>query len=278
MNDVSGAKSSSSSRPLLVLAVLLAGVAGYLMWMYGRHLERTFNPGSPTDVVVAKVTLTAGTKLRLKDLQRRRIPSNYVRSGTVRASDVTDVEKRTLINGLEPGDQLMWSDISGGEEKQPTLGEFLSKTERAMTIRVDRVSSGGGNIKPGDRVDVMASLRNPQKGSDVTVTLLKNVAVIATGRRLGRVAPVVRRALRDRGFDTVTLLLHDAEEAEMLTFAQNQGKLDLVVRSPESVNEADDGNQELSSGSDFSTIFGVQRKKIQVRRDKKIEILRSRGR
>lgn len=276
MND-SSAATSTSSRALLVLALLLAGVAAYLMWMYGRHLEQTYQPGTPEEVVTARVQLTAGTKLRMVDLQRRSMPANYIRSGVVRARDVGEVEGRTLVNGLEAGDPLQWSDMAGSNEKSATLGEFLSKAERAMTIRVDKVSSAGGNLKPGDRVDVMATLVNPQKGRDVTITLLKNVAVLATGTKVGRSALRVNPNLY-RGFDTVTILLHDAEEAEMLTFAQNQGKLDLVVRSPESMNEPDESNGDLSSGSDFTTIFGVQRKKIQVRRDKKIEILRSKGR
>ena len=274
MNKTRPSDHSASSRPLVIIAVVLAGLAGYLMWMYGRQLEQRYRPGTPVEVVVAATRLASGTTLRLMDLRGREVPDGYVRSGAVRVRDIDEAENRTLVNGLEPGDVLLWSDLSGGEDRQTTLGKHLDKTQRALTIRVNRVSSAGGNLRPGDRVDVMATLVNPNKGVDTTVTLLQNVSVIATGNKIGRESATGyadRRAKAE--FDTVTLLLHDAKEAQMLTFAQNQGKLDLVVRSPESVEDGDDASEDTQYATDYSTIFGKERKVIQKRR-RQIEILR----
>ncbi len=253
----------------MILSLVMAGLAGYLMWMFGRSLEQQYQPGQPISVLVANRSLQPRARLKKGDLIVRSIPENYVHPTAIRQGEFLDVENQVLANGLVVGQPLLWSDIEGNTDQSRSLGDYLKDSERALTIRADSISSAGGNLRPNDRVDVLATLSKPRTGEEVMVSLLQNVTVLATGRRIGNSRAPNVGSRKKGSHETVTLLLHTAEEAQLLSFAHHKGNLTLVVRNPNDI----ESSQPEPVG--YTAIFGEERKQIQARRDKRIKILRA---
>jgi pilus assembly protein CpaB len=103
---------------------------------------------------------------------------------------------------------------------------------RAMSISVSGAASVSNMVRPSDRVDVLGTFTLPSKTMAgetelVTLTILQNVVVLATGQE-------TTESFSGGGanYSTVTLEVTPSE-AEVLTFAeQMRGRLTLTLRSP----------------------------------------------
>lgn len=128
------------------------------------------------------------------------------------------------------------------EKKDIPQGAFSLRTppgKRALTVMIDSLSAVGGLINAGDYVDVIAHLKvpdedNPSKKSNqkVTTVLFQNIQVLAVGTSFIPVgtAEVYKAQQKARSLN-ITLAL-EPEEATLLTFAKDNGKLQLSLRSP----------------------------------------------
>jgi pilus assembly protein CpaB len=92
---------------------------------------------------------------------------------------------------------------------------------------VNQVSGVSGFVLPGDRVDVLVTVRPSNNNADpITETVLQNTEVLAAGQKTQNEGnkPITVQA--------VTLLL-DPAGAQVLTHAQREGEIMLVLRNPE---------------------------------------------
>ena len=145
-----------------------------------------------------------------------------------------------------------------------------------MSIRVSPESTVHHWIEPSDRVDVVGVFRDPRSREMVSMTLLQNVIVLATGRIGGRTN---RRLLseQDKAYNTVTLQLLP-EGAEMMILAQELGSLYLTLRNAEDNEITDLGTgkttmQTLVTGERAKRISRTQAKmfKVEIIRGNKSE-------
>jgi pilus assembly protein CpaB len=100
---------------------------------------------------------------------------------------------------------------------------------RACAVRVDEVVGVAGFVLPGMRVDVLVSGNGPgvpQAEGPKVKTLLQNIQVLSAGTNIQKdndgkpiQVPVVN-------------LLVTPEQAELLSLATNQTKIQLVLRNP----------------------------------------------
>ncbi len=193
---------------------------------YVSRIESKAKGGQKIEVLVTQKAIKTGEKVDKKSLATRLVPSSYVDDNVVRAKELKDVNDLRVAVDLEPGQMVEWSDFS----KRPDplagdLAQFVQSGQRAMTIPVDGSLSMGGMLKPGHRVDILGTFaRSGQRKNRVTLTLLQNVLVLATGNDL-RVNPEDNT----NRFSTVTLSV-GLEEAELLSLAAIQGSVSLVLR------------------------------------------------
>jgi pilus assembly protein CpaB len=117
------------------------------------------------------------------------------------------------------------------------LAVLIPKGMRAVAVRVNDVVGVAGFVLPGMRVDVVISGRPPhvntQQTGTVSRTLLQNVQVLSAGQRLHTDAdgkPVQA--------PVVNLLVTPAQ-AEMLSLAGSETRIQLVLRNPMDVEAAD---------------------------------------
>jgi pilus assembly protein CpaB len=105
------------------------------------------------------------------------------------------------------------------------VSAVLKEGKRAVSVKGDKVIGLAGLIYPGNRVDVLVTIQDPQKKEDRTKLILENIPVLATGTQIqknekGEPSPV----------DVYTLEV-TPEEAERLSLAGAEGKIQLALRS-----------------------------------------------
>jgi pilus assembly protein CpaB len=98
---------------------------------------------------------------------------------------------------------------------------ILPGNMRALAVRVDDETAGGGFLHPDDRVDVIKVIhpRKPKGAQPIYEVILRNVKVLAVGKELG--APE----------NMVDTLLVNAEQADTLALASREGRIVLTLRS-----------------------------------------------
>jgi len=118
---------------------------------------------------------------------------------------------------------------------------------RAVTVRVNDIAGVAGFVLPGMRVDVLVTGHPPTSEGDITSTVLQNMLVLSAGTTL---QPDARgQAIQA---PSVTMLA-TPDQAELLTLAGNDGKIQLVLR-----NSSDD-SMEKTEGRVVSELYSNRR-------------------
>lgn len=224
------------SRKTLILA-LAGGILGvtasvmayhYLEREEAQFREQVLSKQSHNDtlVVVAKADLAAGTALGENNMATRHVPRDYVYPETVLPENFSKISGQTLIRPLSKGQPLLSSYLSEGGVTG--LSDKVKDGRRAVTINVDEVSSINGMIHPGDRIDLLFSVRGSSSGASIA-PLLQNVGVLATGSQY---APANGQPGQDKfGLSYATLTLDvTPEEAERIILAREIGILTATLR------------------------------------------------
>jgi pilus assembly protein CpaB len=181
-------------------------------------------------VVVAKAALPRGAVIEKSMLAARRIPAQWVHSGTIDPGRIGQFLGQKLAAPVQPGEPLLEFQV---EPPNTAFSATLVNGNRALTTEVDEVNSISGMLRPGDHIDLMATARSTGKGkSDVTFPLLSNVEVLATGQ-------VTRKSddgdgQRERTYTTITLSV-SPHDAQRVVVAKSSGRLTAVLRNPEDV-------------------------------------------
>ena len=123
--------------------------------------------------------------------------------------------------------------------------------KRAVGIKVDDVTAVSGFIKPGDRVDVLATMRRAgETDNPVTKVVLENIRVLAIGQETERAAPNDQTA-KDQtakpSIPSVITLEVTPNEAEKLALASTEGKVQLALRNPQNTTTVNTTGATISS-------------------------------
>jgi len=217
----------AKSLALLVLALgcgLVASI-GITQVMAKRDTDESGASSDTQLVFVATKTIPPGEPLSLEVVELVPWPKDRVPPGAI--GDFKDVDGRKCRTRLYKGEPILESKLGDGNDPS----ELVPAGYRVATVRVDAVSSGGGLIRPGDRVDLLVHMvRNPSKGilATTTRTFLQNVKVFAVNDIFDL------DSTDDEGGSmiakTVSLLVTPAQAQEVM-FAGELGKIQLVMRN-----------------------------------------------
>jgi pilus assembly protein CpaB len=192
------------------------------------------------EVVVAARDLSVGTPLAQDDIAKTMVPAAKVGRRAVLPSQFPMLLGRKLGFSIAKGDPIQWSDVEGGSTIGGTLSRSVNEGLRAISLSIGGAQGVSGMVAPGDRVDVLGTFSlpspdNPLEVQAVTLTVLQNVTVLATGQTLPNDTVENPGARRGSGYSTVTVEV-SPQEAELLVFAElTRGRLSLALRNPEDV-------------------------------------------
>jgi pilus assembly protein CpaB len=232
------------TRLLLIgfVALALGAVVSYAVY---RTLQTRSGADTPpgVEVVVAANDIAVGAKVTESDVKLVRFPAADLPSNIFHLK--TSVVGRGAILPIARGEFFLPSKLAG-ENSGAGMQSLIPPGMRAVSVRVNEVIGVAGFVVPGTRVDVLLT-GNPTGGSDQrTTTVLENVAVIATGQKLER-----NTAGEPQVTPVITLLV-SPDDAQKLTLATSQGKIQLALRNP-----LDTKQQELASVATGSLYKGV---------------------
>ncbi len=222
------------SRLLLIGFVALALGAFVSLLVYRNLQSRAATDNRPgTDVIVAAGDLPVGSKLEDKDIKVVRFPAADLPPHYY--TQKSQVLGRGVVLPVSQGEFVLPGKLAGVNAGYG-MPSLIPPGMRAVSVRVNEVVSVAGFVQPGTRVDVLLT-GNPGGGNEPqTTTVLENVAVLATGQRLER------NAAGEASTAPVITLLVSPDDAQKLTLAGNQGRIQLTLRNP-----VDTKQEELSS-------------------------------
>jgi pilus assembly protein CpaB len=211
---------------VLALVVATGGSVVLYKWLQTKtapkEVQHVKVEAEAVPVVVAAVDLAWGTKIKKEMLKtvpflKESLPTGY-------SSDPASIEGRVIITPLKPMDPVLESRIAPKSVTVGGVSAIVKQGMRAIAVKGDKVIGISGFIQPGNRVDVLVTLKDPKINGEVTKMVLSNILVLATGTEIedksGRPAPV----------DVYTLEV-DPEQGEKLGLAAAQGKLQFALRN-----------------------------------------------
>ncbi len=219
----------------LVLALASGGAAGYLALT---SMDQTplaaagpAKDGPTARVVVAARDLAVGAVLAPADLKVVDWPGTALPPGY--AQDPAGLVGRGLITAVSANEPLLARKMASKEEGGG-LAIVIPEGMRAVSVKVDEVIGVAGFVLPGARVDVLATLaENSGRDEAATRVILQNVQTLAAGQTIQRDAEGTPQTV------TVITLLVDPEQAEKLTLAATEGRIQLALRNTLDMTQTD---------------------------------------
>ena len=215
---------------VLVLALTAGGALAYATYNYMQNTPvRTVSvPTQP--VVIAAADLPLGAELKADDLKVVQWPAGDVPAGAF--GNPQEIVGRGLVVPVVRSEVILPSKLAA-KDAGAGLPPVIPPGMRAVSVRVNEVIGVAGYVLPGTRVDVVATASPSQSQTDVTSkVVLANVQVLTAGTRMEQ--------NREDGKPlqvTVVTLLVSPEQAERLTLASTEGKIQLALRNPLDASE-----------------------------------------
>src|SRR6476659_7926545 len=232
------------TRLLLIgfVALALGAIVSYTVY---RTLQtRTGGDAAPgVDVVVAANDSSVGSKVTEGDVKVVRYTAADLPANAFHLK--TSVIGRGAILPIARGEFFLPSKLAG-ENAGSGMQSLIPPGMRAVSVRVNEVSGVAGFVVPGTRVDVLLTGNPSGAAEQQTTTVLENVAVIATGQKLERTTA------GEPQLTPVITLLVSPDDAQKLTLASTQGKIQLALRNPRDTKQ-----QELAAVGTGALYRGV---------------------
>ena len=220
------------NRTRLMMIGALALAVGFLasVSVY-KNLQGKNGGSDPTvEVMVAANDLQVGSKVEQSDVKIIHIPAADLPPGAPRRK--ADVIGHGVILPISKG-QFFLPNHLAAENAGAGLPSLIPPGMRAVSVRVNDVASVSGFVTPGTRVDVLVTASTSGSSEPQTMTVLQNVQVLASGHTLER------SSTGEAQNTVVVTLLVTPEDAQRLTLATNEGRIQLALRNPVDTKQDD---------------------------------------
>jgi pilus assembly protein CpaB len=205
----------------LVISLIVGLLAGGFVFSQFKKLAQA--KSIPTVMVVVTTrAIPLGTRLQAGDLHIVNWPAAQPVQGAF--SKIDDCVNRAVITSMVPNEPLLEGKLApkdGGSGLSATIPPGM----RAVSVSVNDVIGVAGFVAPGTMVDVLVTGSMGSSGN-VTRTILENVRVLAAGQKVEQ-----EREGKPQTAPPVITLLVTPEEANALTMASTQGRIQLALRN-----------------------------------------------
>jgi len=210
---------------VLALAIAAGGTFAFGTYRYMQNVPARTAEVPTSHVVVAASDLQLGAELKATDLKAIQWPAGAVPEGSF--SNPEELVGRGLILPVVQNEPFLPSKLAP-KEAGAGLPPVIQPGYRALSVRVNDVVGVAGYVLPGTRVDVVATVNPTQQPTDITSkVILTNVLVLAAGTKIERDVENNKPVQ----VNVVTMLVNP-DEAERLTLASTEGKIQLALRNP----------------------------------------------
>ena len=214
----------------IVISLVIAVTGSYFIYQWIQtqtaptEVIRVEAESEAVPVLVAKTDIGWGTRLNAEMVTtapyfKEALPPNYV-------TKVEDVAGRIVITPIRSGEPVVKHRLAPQDIRTGGVSAILKEGHRAIAVKGDKVIGISGFVKPGDKVDVLVSVRSNRGSNDTEKTkiVLQNILVLATGTQVESGSDG-----KPHEVDVYTLEV-TPDQAEKLTLAANEGKIQLALR------------------------------------------------
>lgn len=212
---------------VFVFAVVVAGGLTFLFWkVFASRLSAPQKPPETKQVLVASRNLETGALVKEGDV------SLVAWAGPVPAQAILKKDDSVIGRGV-------MSPIYSGEPVLETrlaakgagggLAATIPEGMRAVPVRVNDISGVAGFVLPGMRVDLLILGTPPGSPSSLGTlakTLLQNIEVLSAGQNIQK-----DNEGKPISVPVITMLV-TPEQAEILSLANQDTRIQLVLRNP----------------------------------------------
>ena len=228
----------------LWISVFTALFAVFLLYSYTQEksAELTKKFGAKEKVVVATKDINEMETINETMLQIVEKPVDFLEPSAIKDPELA--VGKVALAPIKQSEQILESKVM---EPGPITGLSLQVTpgKRAVTIPVDEVRGVAKLIKPGDRVDLIASLDLGSGASQrrEVKTIMQDVVILATGIKIINELPrlfekqgkddFIRNLRGDTSFTTITVEVAPNEAQELIyILSTSPGSSFLSLRNP----------------------------------------------
>lgn len=244
------------------LSLVIAGIAMFMVYSFleGREAQFVEEYGNPSPVVVAKIDIKELELIDDRKLKIENIPKKFQMPGHFKK--IEELYNTIAAVPIKTGEQITRPRITY-PGAQSGLSRQIAVGKRALSVQVQESQAVSKLIKPGDRVDVLATIdyAGGKKERIKVKTVLQDVLVLSTGLYVTNSVPIVNLQTSETesremklnkyvNFNTVTLELTPFEVQKMIFLVSSGGSIYLTLRNN------DDKAIERISGTRLFDVLG----------------------
>jgi pilus assembly protein CpaB len=211
---------------VLIFALVVSAAASFLVYRLVVAQMANSAKAAGARVVVASHNLQNGALIKDSDLKVADWGGPVPQGAITKPEDAIG---RGVIEPIYEGEPVLESRVAQ-RGAGAGMAASIPPGMRAVAIRVNDVVGVAGFVTPGMRVDVLIAGNPPGPGSQQTgtrtKTLLQNVEVLSAGQNIQKDAEGKPVSV------PVVNLLVTPEDAEVLSLASNETRIQLVLRNP----------------------------------------------
>jgi pilus assembly protein CpaB len=231
---------------VLLFALLVSGGASAGLYrMITSHL-----PGKPTPsnkLFVAAHNLDAGSLLKENDIVETDWPGTLP-PGVL--NNKTDIVGRGVVSAIYDKEPIVETRI-GARGAGAGFVANIPDGMRAVAVRVNEIVGVAGFVVPGTHVDILVTGNAPNSTDGTMVkTILQNIEVLSAGQNFQRDAEGKPVSVQ------VVNLLVNPDQAEILSLASNETKIQLILRNPI------DRKMSATKGAALGELFGDRKPRV----------------
>jgi pilus assembly protein CpaB len=217
---------------VVLFALAVSAAASVVLYRLISSQLASNQPAPTAKVVVATRNLNGGELIKDADVKL----ADYV--GTPPAGVILkpeDAVNRGVVSEIYAGEVVVDSRLAA-KGAGAGLAATIPQGMRAVAVRINDVVGISGFATPGQHVDILIA-GNPPGNSNAAVgtltkTLLQNIEILSAGQNIQKDAEGKPVSV------AVVNLLVTPEQAEILSLASNEARIQLVLRNPTDREEA----------------------------------------
>ncbi len=228
---------SLNMRPgtlFLMGAIVLAAATAYFFYNYLHQVSRP-RVIPEKIVVMSRKAIPARQPITADMVMLFPVPQKMLLTNSI--AKLEDVVGKWTVTAIKPVEQIRLSDIAD-KSRLPGLAPSIPAGKRAITIGISDNKGVAGGIFAGDHVDIIANLKDPTRsGEQVVQVPLQNMLVLAVDKN--NTDPTV-------GATSSLTLCATPDEAQLITIAEEQGAIRVMLRARDDKEVIDDSSVSLS--------------------------------
>jgi pilus assembly protein CpaB len=228
---------------VLVFALAVASAASFAVYHFlASGIKQQPTAVSQSKLLVANRDLDVGSLIREGDLREVAWSGDLPGHSINTASEIVG---RGVVATIYK-DEAIFAQRLASKGAGAGLAATIPLGKRAVALRVNEVVGLAGFVQPGMRVDVLISGNGPGTSTTGVLarTVLQNIEVLSAGQK-------IEKNLEGKPEEaTVVNLLVSPDQAEVLSLAGSETKVQLVLRNPM------DTEERPTHGTSISRLFG----------------------